>query len=55
MKILKNFQILCLVYNYLLNLAVIKVVQVKLHIIASKKSTAVSAGGATIFTTGTTR
>jgi len=55
MKILKKFQILCHIYNYLLNLALTKVVQLKLHIISSKTSMAISASGTTIFTTGTTR
>jgi hypothetical protein len=55
MKILKKSQILSHIYNYLLNLALTKVVQVKLHIISSKTTMAISAGGATIFTTGTTR
>ena len=55
MKILKKFQILCLIYKYLLNLVLAKVVQLKLHIISSKKLMAISAIGTTIFTTGTTR
>jgi hypothetical protein len=55
MKILKKFQILCPNANYLLNLALTNVVQVKLHIISAKASMASSAIGTTIFTTGTTR
>ena len=55
MKILKKFQMACLVSNYLLNLALTKVVQVKLHIISSQISLAIPAIGTTIITTGTTR
>ncbi len=55
MKILKKFQILCHIYNYLLNLALAKVVQSKLYIISSKKAMVISAIGTTIFTAGTTR
>ena len=55
MKILKKFQNADLVYKYLHNLAVIKVVQVKIHIISSKTPPAITATGTTIFTTGTTR
>jgi hypothetical protein len=55
MKILKKFQIACLVSKYLLNLAATKVVQVKLYIISSQMPLATSAAGTTIFTTGTTR
>ena len=55
MPILKKFLIPRPVYNYLPNLAVTKVVQVKLYIIPSKISVAIPASGTTIFTTGTTR